>query len=98
MGQFMLKNQPLLASTDSLSAQLLARYYRCHCLSSVKINEVSTYKSRDFPVAQTVKNLPARQEARVRSLDWEIPLEEGMAIHSSILAWRIPWTEEPGGL
>ena len=49
-------------------------------------------------VAQTVKNLPAMQETWVRSLGWEDPLEEGMATHSSILAWRIPWTEEPGGL
>ena len=45
-----------------------------------------------------VKNLPARQEIHVRSLDWEDPLEKGMATHSDILAWRIPWTEEPGGL
>ena len=45
-------------------------------------------------VAQTVKNLPAMQETWVRSLGWEDPLEEGMATHSSILAWRIPWTEE----
>jgi len=49
-------------------------------------------------VAQTVKNLPAMQETRVRSLDWEVPLEKGMAIHSSILAWRILWTEKPAGL
>ena len=49
-------------------------------------------------VLQMVKHLPAMQEARVPSLGWEDPLEEGMAIHSSILAWRIPWTEEPGGL
>ena len=49
-------------------------------------------------VAQTVKNLPAMQETQFRSLGWEDPLEEGMATHSSILAWRIPWTEEPGGL
>ena len=49
-----------------------------------------------FPVAQTVKNLPAMQETRGQSLGWEDPLEKGMAIHSSILAWRIPWTEEPG--
>ena len=48
-------------------------------------------------VAQTVKNLPAMQETWVQSLGWEDPLEEGMATHSSILAWRI-WTEEPGGL
>ena len=45
-----------------------------------------------------VKNLPAMQETPVRSLDWEDPLEKGMAPHSSILTWRIPWTEEPGGL
>ena len=48
--------------------------------------------------AQTVKNLPAKWETWVRSLGWEDPLEKGMATHSSILAWRIPWTEEPGGL
>ena len=47
---------------------------------------------------QLVKNLPAMWETRVRSLGWEDPLEEGMATHSSILAWRIPWTEEPGRL
>ena len=45
-----------------------------------------------------VKNLPAMQETQVRSLGWEDPLEKEMATHSSILAWRIPWTEEPGGL
>ena len=49
-------------------------------------------------VAQMVKNLPAMQDTQVRSLGWEVPLEKGMATHSSILAWRIPWTEEPGGL
>ena len=46
--------------------------------------------------AQLVKNLPAMQETWVQSLGWEDPLEKGMATHSSILAWRIPWTEEPG--
>ena len=50
------------------------------------------------PVAQMVKNLPAIQETQVRSLGWEDPLEEAMETHSSILAWRIQWTEEPGGL
>ena len=45
-----------------------------------------------------VKNLPAMQESWVRSLGWEDPLEKGMATHSGILAWRIPWTEEPGRL
>ena len=52
----------------------------------------------DLPVAQTVMNLPAMQETRDQSLGWEVPLEKGMAIHSSILGWRIPWTEKPGGL
>ena len=49
-------------------------------------------------MAQTVKNLPAIQESWVQSLGWEDPLEEGVAPHSSVLAWRIPRTEEPGGL
>ena len=49
-------------------------------------------------VAQMVKNLPGMQETRVQSLDQEGPLEKGMATHSSILAWRIQWTQEPGGL
>ena len=52
-------------------------------------------------MAQWIKNLPANAgdtRNTVRSLGWEYPLEEGMATHSSILAWRIPWIEEPGGL
>ena len=49
-------------------------------------------------VAQTIQNLPAVQETQVPSLGWKDPLEEGIATHSSILAWRISWTEEPGGL
>ena len=53
---------------------------------------------RDSLVAQIVKNLPATQETWVQSLGQNNPLEKGMAAYSSILAWRIPWTEEPGGL
>ena len=49
-------------------------------------------------MAQTVKNMPQMWETRVQSLGLEDPLEKGMATHSSILAWRIPWTEKPGGL
>ena len=49
-------------------------------------------------MAQAVNNLPAVQEAQVRSLDQKNPLEKGMATNSSILAWEIPWTKEPGGL
>ena len=52
----------------------------------------------DSLVAQTVKNLPAVWETWVRSLGREEPLEKGMATHSSVLAWGLPWTEEPGGL
>ena len=55
-------------------------------------------KGVGFLVALLGKNLPAMQKTQVRSLDWEDPLEKGMAIHSSTLAWRIPRTEEPGGL
>ena len=53
---------------------------------------------RGLLVAQMVKNLPAMQETRVQFQGWEDPLEKGMATHSSILAWRISWTKEPGGL
>ena len=49
-------------------------------------------------VAQTAKNLPAMRDTWARSLGWEEPLKEGVATHSSVLAWRIPWTEERGGL
>ena len=53
---------------------------------------------RGFPGAQMVKNLPAMQEAQVQSLGWEEPLEQEMASHSNTFAWRIPWTEDTGGL
>ena len=49
-------------------------------------------------VAQTVKHLSIMWETQVRALGWEDPLEEEMAVHSSIIAWKIPWTEEPGRL
>ena len=63
---------------------------------------LSTAKHPDYTrtslVAQIVKNLPAMQETQVQSLGCEDPLEKGLSTHSSILAWRIPWTEEPKGL
>ena len=51
-----------------------------------------------FPGGSVVKNLPAKQETQVQSLDQKDPLEKEMATYSSILTWEIPWTEEPGGL
>ena len=51
-----------------------------------------------FPGGPAVKNLPAMQETWVQALGWEDPVEDGMATHSSVLAWRIPWTEQPVGL
>ena len=60
-------------------------------------NEIYNIYSMDLPTASVVKNLPAKQETGVWFLDWEDPLEKEMATHFSILAWRSPWTEEPGG-
>ena len=51
-----------------------------------------------FPDGSVVKHLPTMQETQVRFLSWEDPLDKDMATHASTLAWRIPWTEEPGGL
>ena len=59
---------------------------------------MSLERGRAFLVAQRLKHLPATWETWVRSLDQEDPLEKEMAAHSSILAWKIPWTEEPGRL
>ena len=67
-------------------------------ISQKKTNIIWYNLYKDFPIAQTVKNLLAMEETRVRSLGQEDPLEKGMPIQSSILAWRIPWTEDPGGL
>ena len=62
------------------------------CFDLLLVGQVIRY------VAQLIKNLPAMQETWVQSLGWEDPLEKEMATHSSILAWRIPWTEKPDGL
>ena len=61
-------------------------------------SDCNTPSNMDSPVAQTVKNLPAMQETGIRSVGGEVPMEPGMGIHSSTLAWRIPWTEKTGGL
>ena len=66
------------------------------CLMPFKVLLLIIQVTR-FPSCSVVKNLPAVQEMWVQSLGWDDPLEEGMASHSTVLAWRIPWTEEPGG-
>ena len=64
--------------------------------SALAIKDTFTIKSQNrVAMAQTVKRLPAIWEARVQSLGWEDPLEKEMATHSSTLAWKIPWMEEP---
>ena len=63
-----------------------------------QINSTEVEATRGFPGGSAVKNPFAMHEMQVRSLGWEDPLKEGTATPSSILAWRIPWTEEPGGL
>ena len=67
-------------------------------ISSVQQNDLVIYIYGASLVAQMVKNPPTMQETRVRSLDQEESLEKGLATHSSVLAWKIPRTEEPGGL
>ena len=66
-----------------------------HSIAQHSIAYIHLYRA--FLVAQTAKNLPTMWETWVQSLGWEDPLEQEMATPSSILAWRIPWTEEPGG-
>ena len=65
---------------------------------NVRLFAVATSISRDSLVAQMVKRLSTMRETQVQALGWEDPLEKEMAIHSSTIAWKIPWTEEPGRL
>ena len=62
------------------------------------VKTINYHRNAEFPGGSVVKNLPAKQETRVQSMGWEDPQEEEMATNSSILAWRIPWTEETGEL
>ena len=81
-----------------------ASIFNCCCqgsLCGLRSPEAFTHRlisSLGSLVAQTVKNLSTKQETQIRSMGREDPLEKGMATHSSILAWKIPWTEKPGGL
>ena len=70
----------------------------CYVLGTEALSHLILLKKQWVFILQTVKNLPAMQETWVPSLGGEDPLEKEMAIHSSILAWKIPWTEEPGRL
>ena len=70
------------------------------CLSKTEDRaiDITITGKKKVKTSQMVKNLPAMWETWVQSLGWDDPLEKGMATHSSILAWRIPWTEKPGRL
>ena len=67
-------------------------------VQKISVCHTKSIQKQAFLGAQTVKNLPAMWQTQVQSLGWEDPLEKEMATHSSILAWRIPWMEELGGL
>ena len=99
--QFSLRAEDLKLKTESLGGPVKNRLLGPSSKASDSLCLKSGLRiciSTASLVPQIVKNLPALWETLVRSLGWEDPLEEGMATHSSILAWRIPWTEESGGL
>ena len=87
--------QTVILFGDVLFNLLINLIWLC---SSVLYLMTGTPKIWGLPWGSVVKNLPAIQETQIWFLGWEDPLEKGMATHSSILAWRIPWTGEPGGL
>ena len=82
--------------TMNMDVQILFESFLSHLLGLYPGVELLNHM--DFPGNSVVKNLPAVQEIGVQSLGWEDPLKEGMATHSSILVWRIPWMEGPDGL
>ena len=67
-------------------------------MKSERVKQIPYINAETSLVAQTVKRLSTMRETQVQSLGWEDPLEKEMAIHSSTIAWKIPWTEEPGRL
>ena len=87
-----------ISNHSSLKTQENVPYHSKTIIVGSKTNSNSVISSRTSVVAQMVENLPAMGETWVHSLSWENPLEEGMATHSSVLAWRIPMAEEPGRL
>ena len=87
----------LALQADSLPSEPTRSEVDCQGNSPIVFVDVDTSPNRTCQVAQWVKKLPAMQETQIQSLGWEDPLEQSMAAHSSILAWRIPSTEEPDG-
>ena len=85
----------MLSNLNSLTGLINNPEKQVHYQSVPKMKKMKSSNIK-FPGHLVVKNLPAMQEMQVRSLGWEDPPEKEMATHSSILAWRIPWTEEPG--
>ena len=92
----MFLSSSVLVYADAVVSSLRARFW----LANQKSQNLELYliQRRTSLVVQMVKNLPTMKETWVRFLGQEVPLEKGMATHSSILAWKIPWPEEPGGL
>ena len=92
----MFLSSSVLVYADAVVSSLRARFW----LANQKSRNLELYliQRRTSLVVQMVKNLPTMKETWVRFLGQEVPLEKGMATHSSILAWKIPWPEEPGGL
>ena len=83
-------------STGEVNGKLPQYSYLENPMNGMKTNSLAIVKRRASLIAQLEKNLPAMWETWVQSLGWEHPLEKGMATHSSILAWKIPWTESMG--
>ena len=92
------QTQSILTMYDTSLKQRKIWILNKHKFKDIFLSVFLSTMRRTSLVAWMVKNLPAMKETWVSSPDWEDPLEEGMITHSGILAWRIPWTEEPGGL
>ena len=97
-GSHLIMNSSVLASEARYHGNKTVTQYWRKSRNLVGRTLITYIPVRASLVAQTIKNLPAKQEPWVRSLSQEVPLEEEMATYSSILAWRILWTEEPGTL
>ena len=86
----------MLKITDNLGNSLTVQCLGLYASTTGVPGLIPGQGTKDFPGGSMVKNLPAKQEMQAQSLDWEDPLEKELATHSSILAWEIPRTEEPG--